>query len=62
MKVLKIVSIAAVCGILAGCNNSDLTYYTSPAPYETVSVTPPPADNEVRNIIFMIGDGMGRNR
>ena len=59
MKVLKIVSIAAVCGILAGCNTSDLTYYTSPAPYETVSVTPPPADNEVRNIIFMIGDGMG---
>ncbi len=45
--------------MLAGCNQSGLQYYTSPSPYETVSVTPPPADNEVRNIIFMIGDGMG---
>lgn len=49
-------------GAMYSCCNSaesDLQYYTCTAPYETVSVTPPPADNEVRNIIFMIGDGMG---
>lgn len=37
----------------------ELQYYTTPRPYETVRVEMPPVDNEVRNVILMIGDGMG---
>ena len=33
--------------------------YTTPNPYEIVQVEMPPVDNEVRNVIIMIGDGMG---
>ncbi len=47
-----------LCAISSSCGN-DLQYYTCTTPHEIVSVTPPPADAEVRNIIFMIGDGMG---
>ena len=36
-----------------------LQYYTFPAPYETVEVNMPAVDGEVRNVILMIGDGMG---
>lgn len=36
-----------------------LQYYVSPNTYETVKVASPAPSNEVRNIIFMIGDGMG---
>ena len=36
-----------------------LQYYTTPNPYETVQVTMPPVGGEVRNVILMIGDGMG---
>ena len=36
-----------------------LQYYTLDSTHEIVSVTPPPAGNEVRNVILMIGDGMG---
>ena len=36
-----------------------LQYYATPHTYDIVSVAEPPQDNEVRNIIFMIGDGMG---
>ena len=38
---------------------SPLQYYATPNPYEIVDVTMPPVDNEVRNVIIMIGDGMG---
>lgn len=57
----RILTMAALCALCAcqGEAESDLQYYTCEHPYETVSVTPPPADAEVRNIIFMIGDGMG---
>ena len=33
--------------------------YATPHPYEIVQVEMPPVDNEVRNVILMIGDGMG---
>ena len=36
-----------------------LQYYVTPNPYEIVDVAMPPVDNEVRNVIIMIGDGMG---
>ena len=53
--------LAALSAVYACCNTeeNDLQYYTCNNPYETVSVTPPPAGAEVRNIIMMIGDGMG---
>lgn len=34
-------------------------YYASPFQYDIVSVAEPAADAEVRNVILMIGDGMG---
>lgn len=37
----------------------ELKYYTTPNPYEIVSVASPAQDAEIRNVIFMIGDGMG---
>ena len=36
-----------------------LSYYVTPYPYDIVSVQEPPVSNEVRNVIFLIGDGMG---
>lgn len=36
-----------------------LQYYTTPSTYDIVSVVAPAEDAEVRNVIFMIGDGMG---
>ena len=36
-----------------------LQYYATDNTYDIVSVTPPPAGNDVRNVILMIGDGMG---
>lgn len=36
-----------------------LQYYTAESTYGTVCVTEPSQDAEIRNIIFMIGDGMG---
>ena len=38
---------------------SKLLSYVTPYPYETLTVQEPAASNEVRNIIFLIGDGMG---
>jgi alkaline phosphatase len=47
--------------MVVGCKRKEapLQYYTAPNPYEIVSVEAPAPDAEVRNIIFMIGDGMG---
>jgi len=60
MRYSRIVFLAALCAILCCCKPyGRLQYYTTPFPYEIVSVAEPPADAEVRNIIFMIGDGMG---
>ena len=61
MKHSTVLFLAALCALCVCCKNSEseLQYYTCTTPYDVVSVTLPPADAEVRNIIFMIGDGMG---
>lgn len=43
----------------AEAEESPLLYYQTERTYDPVSVTMPPVDNEVRNVILMIGDGMG---
>ncbi|MBR4233186.1 MAG: alkaline phosphatase [Bacteroidales bacterium] len=43
----------------AEAEESPLQYYQTERTYDPVSVTMPPVDNEVRNVILMIGDGMG---
>lgn len=60
----KIVFVTAISAFLAAsCGQRDtevsLQYYTTPNPYEIVKVEMPPVTNEVRNVILMIGDGMG---
>ncbi|MBO4455835.1 MAG: alkaline phosphatase [Bacteroidales bacterium] len=53
---------AAIVALAVSCKQSDepeLQYYTTEGTYDIVNVTPPPADAEVRNVIFLIGDGMG---
>jgi len=56
-----VILLSAVCLMVVGCKRKEapLQYYTAPNPYEIVSVEAPAPDAEVRNIIFMIGDGMG---
>lgn len=51
----------AILCLVASCKPAEpsLQYYTTPSNYETVKVKMPPAGNEVRNVILMIGDGMG---
>ena len=56
LLILMLVSIACACRKEEG---NKLSYYVTPYPYEIVSVEEPPATNEVRNVIFLIGDGMG---
>ena len=58
MKKLFILLLALA--LLASCKEKgSLHYYSTDCPYDIVSVQEPPQDNDVRNIIFMIGDGMG---
>lgn len=38
---------------------AELQYYTTQGTYDIVDVQMPPLTNEVRNVIFLIGDGMG---
>jgi len=56
---LLLLTLVAATGSCRKDNAGGLSYYVTPYPYDTVSVQEPPASNEVRNIIFMIGDGMG---
>jgi alkaline phosphatase len=47
---------------LCACRKEEgdkLSYYVTPNTYEIVSVAEPPASNEIHNVIFLIGDGMG---
>ena len=59
----KIAIIASFALLLAACKQKvqelPIVYYTSPNPYEIVKVDEPAQDAEIRNIILMIGDGMG---
>ena len=62
MKKISLISLAAIL-LAASCKQKEeknpLQYYATPNPYEIVDVVMPPVDNEVRNVILMIGDGMG---
>ena len=55
--------ILAAAALVVACKGkkeeNKLQYYATPNPYEIVDVEMPPVDNEVRNVIIMIGDGMG---
>ena len=60
----KFVFLTAICTFLAvACARQgtevSLQYYATPHPYEIVQVDMPAVDNAVRNVILMIGDGMG---
>ena len=64
MKTIKItISALAALAVFICCKQQEeepeLQYYSAESTYEAVNVTPPPADAQVRNVIFMIGDGMG---
>ena len=54
-----LVAVVAVTSCKKKQDEKQLQYYATPNPYEIVSVTEPSQDNEVRNVIIMIGDGMG---
>ena len=62
MKRIAFLGFAAIL-LAVSCKQKEeenpLQYYATPNPYEIVDVTMPPVDNEVRNVIIMIGDGMG---
>ena len=62
MKKITLITLAAAL-LAISCKHKEegkvLQYYATPNPYEIVDVTMPPVDNEVRNVIIMIGDGMG---
>ena len=56
----SLIAVTALCGCCRkGQEPAALKTYVTPYPYETVKVQQPPVANEVRNIIFLIGDGMG---
>ena len=56
-----LVVLAAIVAV--GCKEKEqetaLQYYQTPHTYDVAQVQMPPLDNEVRNVIIMIGDGMG---
>ena len=61
-----ILTLTALMMMLAACKpkaaeeqEPELQYYTTNRTYDIVDVAMPPVDNEVRNVIFLIGDGMG---
>ena len=62
MKRIAILGLATLL-VAVSCKHKEeenpLQYYATPNPYEIVDVAMPPVDNEVRNVIIMIGDGMG---
>ena len=62
MKKTLIFALVAALAVISCKKKQDgkqLQYYATPNPYEIVSVEEPSRDNEVRNVIIMIGDGMG---
>ena len=63
MRIRSFILPAAVAVIaICSCKQQQepqLQYYSTDRTYDIVSVTQPPAGNEVRNVILMIGDGMG---
>lgn len=63
MKYTRFFLLLLACTLLTSAYGQEegkgLSYYVTPYPYEIVNVQEPPASNEIRNIIFLIGDGMG---
>ena len=65
MKFARITLFLLACAVLTcACrkekeSENSLSYYQTPYPYDIVNVEEPPAANAVRNVIFLIGDGMG---
>ena len=59
MRTLKYLVTLAVVAVACKQQENELQYYATPNPYEIVSVQEPPQTNEVKNVIIMIGDGMG---
>ena len=63
MKHPAILFYAAAALLALSCKEKEeevaLQYYATSHTYDIVQVTEPAQDNEIRNIIFMIGDGMG---
>lgn len=58
-KTLISLAIIALAAVSCKENETALQYYATPHTYDIVKVQEPPQSNEVRNIIFLIGDGMG---
>ena len=58
---MKKVSILILAILVLSCKEEEtpLQYYTTSHTYDIVSVKMPPVTNEVKNVIIMIGDGMG---
>jgi len=59
LLLLSVLAVTALCGNCRKGADSAVLSYVTPYPYETVTVQQPPVTNEVRNVIFLIGDGMG---
>ena len=65
MKHITILTLAAASLLAFSCKEKAeeeevaLHYYATAHTYDIVQVTEPAQDNEIRNVIFMIGDGMG---
>ena len=57
--VFALVAVVAMASCKKKQEEKTLQYYATPNPYEIVSVQEPSQDNEVKNVIIMIGDGMG---
>ena len=55
----SLLAVTALCGSCRKGAEPALLTYVTPYPYDTVTVQMPSVDNEVRNVIFLIGDGMG---
>lgn len=59
MKKSLILAWALALMVSCGEKSAELQYYATPNPYEVVNVEMPPLSSDVRNVIVMIGDGMG---
>ena len=58
---MKFMALAAAAVAFVGCAEKDtkVLEYTCPTPHQTVEVEQPAKGKQPKNIIFMIGDGMG---
>ncbi len=63
MKINRMVALSLLAALMVGCAEKNeqkgVTSYTGGEPYKTVEVKQPAKGKSPKNIIFMIGDGMG---